>query len=289
MIRLSGVSKIYNSDKVVNEVSFSIEEGEVMVLLGTSGSGKTTLLKMINRLVEYDEGKISFDGVDIKSFDLISHRRGIGYVIQNSGLFPHMTVLENISVVPKLLKWGTNEIQSTAKELLSMLKLDVESTWSKYPDELSGGQKQRVGIARGLAGSPKVLLMDEPFGALDPITRSNVRKDFKELLKKKKTTTIIVTHDILEAIELADRICLLDHGKIQQIGTPKELLFAPENEFVAQFFESDRFQAELSAVTTSELNEDITNGFSVLEQLKGEVNQLELLKKFYTYKSQLSN
>ncbi|MEM7550998.1 MAG: ABC transporter ATP-binding protein [Bacteroidota bacterium] len=286
MIDLRGVSKYYGDAKVVDDVSLRIEAGETLVLLGTSGSGKTTLLKMINRLVEYEEGSIHFDQLDIKDVDAVQHRRSIGYVIQNSGLFPHMTIKENVSVVPRLLKKEPAETNKKINTLLSLLKLEPQEVLHRFPHELSGGQQQRIGIARGLAGDPVALLMDEPFGALDPITRKEVRNDFKELLKDQKTTTIIVTHDVLEAIELADRICLLDFGRIQQIGTSKELLFHPGNEFVNDFFQSDRFQAELTAIKINEIQKEVEQTSSVLEYLKeAGVDQSTVMDSFYEYKT----
>jgi osmoprotectant transport system ATP-binding protein len=248
MIEVKNITKTFGAFKAVDRISFTIKEGETLVFLGTSGSGKTTLLKMINRLIEPDSGEILINGrriVDQRAEDL---RRGIGYVFQNTGLFPHYTIEENIGTVPRLLGWERERIAQRVTVLMEKLQLRPEQYRAAYPGELSGGQQQRVGIARALAADPPVLLMDEPFGALDPITRSHVRKDFKELDELRSKTIILVTHDVQEAFELADRIFLMDKGRVIQEGTPDELLFNPSVDYVRRFLEEQRFQLEAERI-----------------------------------------
>jgi osmoprotectant transport system ATP-binding protein len=248
MIQLLNVTKYYNNIKAVDNISFEVNEGETLVLLGTSGCGKTTTLRMINRLAELSEGKIIINGKDIKQQSPEELRRGIGYVLQHHGLFPHYTVAENIAVVPTLMKWDKHKIEKRTNELLEKLQLPATTYSSLYPDQLSGGQQQRVGLARALAAEPPILLMDEPFGALDTVTRAGIRKEFRELDELKRKTIIMVTHDVQEAFELGDRICLMNKGQVVQIGTPSELLFASANNFVRSFLQQQRLQLELQAI-----------------------------------------
>lgn len=248
MILAENISKTFNGIDAVKNVSFEVKEGQTMVLLGTSGCGKTTTLKMLNRLIEASAGTIFIAGKNIFEEKPEILRRNIGYVSQNNGLFPHYTVAENIAIVPDLLKWDKDKTHKRTCALLEQLKLPVENYYSKYPDELSGGQKQRVALARALVSDPSVLLMDEPFGALDPITRINIRKEFLELPELKRKTVVLVTHDVQEAFELGDQICLMDKGSIIQTGTPQELIFNPGNEFVKSFFGHQRLQLELSSL-----------------------------------------
>lgn len=248
MISASNVSKEFNGIRAVNTISFEVKEGQTLVFLGTSGCGKTTTLKMLNRLIEPSAGEIRIDGKNILSVQPEILRRSIGYVSQHNGLFPHYTVAENIAVVPKLLKWDKAKTSERTHVLLEQLKLPAPHYANKYPDELSGGQKQRVALARALVSDPPVLLMDEPFGALDPITRAGVRKEFLELPELKSKTIVLVTHDVQEAFELGDQICLMDRGVIVQTGTPAELIFQPVNEFAQNFFSHQRMQLELSAL-----------------------------------------
>ncbi len=248
MIEAKNITKTFNKQIAVNNISFNVNEGENFVLLGTSGCGKTTTLKMINRLIEPTGGEILIDQKNIKDENAETLRRSIGYALQNTGLFPHYTVAENIAVVPNLFKWNKEKIKSRVEELMSKLHLSKDY-YNAYPNELSGGQQQRVGLARALAADAAILLMDEPFGALDPITRTHVRNDFKNLEEFKKKTIVLVTHDVQEAFELADRICLMDKGKIVQVGTPTELLFKPANDFVKSFFDEQRLQLEYKTVT----------------------------------------
>lgn len=247
MIRAENLVKIFGSSTAVDQVSFEVAAGENLILLGTSGCGKTTTLRMINRLTEPDSGTVYIDGSDIRSVSPELLRRRIGYVLQHHGLFPHYTVEDNISIVPKLLKWDQQKIRMRSAELFEKLSLDPALA-GKMPAALSGGQQQRVGLARSLMADPPVLLMDEPFGALDSLTRINIRKEFRNLDELVRKTIIMVTHDVQEAFEMGDRICLMDKGKIMQIGSPAELLFKPANAFVADFLRDQRLQLELKMV-----------------------------------------
>jgi osmoprotectant transport system ATP-binding protein len=252
MIDVSAVTKTYGNTKAVNSISFTVSEGENLVLLGTSGCGKTTTLKMINRLIEPDSGHIAIDGVNVNKGKPEELRRKIGYVMQNIGLFPHFTIAENIAVVPKLLHWAPEKTMKRTQELLEKFKLP-ENYLQLFPHELSGGQQQRVGLIRALITDPAILLMDEPFGALDNVTRSGIQEEFKALEEFKRKTIVMVTHDVQEAFELADRICLMDQGKIIQIGTPKELLFNPASEFVIKFLESQRLVLEFKSTSLKDI------------------------------------
>lgn len=256
MIAVHEISKVYNDKNVVDHVSFEVKKGETLVLLGTSGSGKTTTLKMLNRLVPPTAGSIHIDGEDIMAEPPEKLRLRIGYVIQNIGLFPHYTVAENIATVPVLLNWEEDRISERIASLLQLMGLPQEMS-ERYPSELSGGQKQRVGLARALAADPPIVLLDEPFGALDPITRRQIQTEFKELETLLDKTMVLVTHDIFEAIELGDRICLMHEGKIQQIGTPLALIFEPANEFVWDYFKTQRFQLEMKVLTLKDLLPEI--------------------------------
>jgi osmoprotectant transport system ATP-binding protein len=258
MIVAEHLSKHFGKTAAVDDISFEVKEGETLVLLGTSGCGKTTTLKMINRLIEPSGGRISVNGKDVLAQNPDELRRGIGYVLQNNGLFPHYSVAENMAIVPKLLNWDQQKIKERTNVLLEKLNLP-ESYLSLYPNELSGGQQQRVGLARALMADPPVLLMDEAFGALDPITRASIRKEFKNLDELKRKTIVMVTHDVQEAFEMADRICLMDSGKIKQIGTPAELLFKPADQFVSSFLDDQRLQLELKAIFLNDLWEQLAS------------------------------
>jgi osmoprotectant transport system ATP-binding protein len=270
MISVQQLSKHYGNIKAVDQISFEVNEHENLILLGTSGCGKTTTLKMLNRLIEPTSGEVFFDGKNIKEQSPENLRRGIGYVLQNTGLFPHYTIAENIAIVPRLLKWDKAKIESRTNELLEKLHLPADSL-QKYPSQLSGGQQQRVGLARALIADPPVLLMDEPFGALDNITRVKIQAEFKDLDELTRKTIIMVTHDVQEAFELADRICLMDQGRIVQIGTPQELLFNPANDFVKQFLDAQRVQLEFKTVTIGNLWDRLPEGG--LEAISSTLNQ----------------
>lgn len=277
MIKALNLIKKFGSSTAVNDISFEVKEGENLILLGTSGCGKTTTLRMINRLTEPDSGSIYLNGTAINTRQPEQLRRGIGYVLQNHGLFPHYTVAENVAIVPRLLKWKTSDITKRTDELFHKLNLDP-SLAGKYPAALSGGQQQRVGLARSLMVNPPVLLMDEPFGALDNLTRINIRKEFKQLDELVKKTIIMVTHDVQEAFEMGDRICLMDKGEIKQVGTPEELLFHPANDFVAGFFQEQRLQLELKSVALAEVlpeyfTESTDSVWDKMEELLGTVKQ----------------
>ncbi len=253
MLEVHQLTKKFSKQIAVEKISFEVKEKEKLILLGTSGSGKSTCLKMINRLIEPTQGEIRLNGENILAQQPEKLRRNMGYIIQNTGLFPHYTVAQNIGLVPNLLKWEKKKIKERSQELLAMLQLPPEEYLHRYPHELSGGQRQRVGIARALAANPPLLLMDEPFGALDPITRAQIQQDFQEIDTLKQKTLIMVTHDVFEAVHLGTTICLLDAGKIQQIGSPFELVFKPQNQFVLDFFEAARFQLELQVVKFQEI------------------------------------
>ena len=236
MIELQHVSKAFNGLTVIDDLILHIARGEFTVILGSSGSGKSTLLKMMNRLLEHDSGRILFAGDEIRSCRPEALRRRMGYAIQSVGLFPHWSVEKNIATVPTLLKWPSDRIHDRVTELMTLLQLDAKLYRKRYPHQLSGGQQQRVGVARALAGKPEVLLMDEPFGALDPVTRAALQLEIARIHKALGTTIVLVTHDIDEALSLATRIVFLDQGRIVQSGTPLQMLSAPANDFVTDFF-----------------------------------------------------
>jgi osmoprotectant transport system ATP-binding protein len=245
MVGLEQVSKSYNASglSVVQEVTLQIGTGELLVLVGESGCGKTTTLKMINRLVEPSGGRVFVDGKDVTATNPIELRRSIGYVFQGIGLFPHMTVAENVGIVPKLLGWESAAIANRVNGLMEMMGLPPAEYRQRRPAELSGGQQQRIGVARALAGRPKVLLMDEPFGALDPVTRDGLQREFKSLQQSSGITVVMVTHDMTEALILADRIVVMQRGRLLQVGTPQELLTHPKDAHVTALLEMPRRQA----------------------------------------------
>ena len=252
MLSLQKVTKIYPGAghiKAVNELSFDLEEGEICTVVGPSGCGKTTAMKMINRLIPITNGKIFIDGSDISRLNTIELRRRIGYVIQNIGLFPNMTIGENIAIIPKLLKWDRAKIDEKVQGLLELVNLDPDEFRDRYPKELSGGQQQRIGVARAMAGDPPIMLMDEPFGAIDPINREHLQNEFLKVQEKVKKTIVFVTHDIDEAIKMGDKICLLRDGKLVQFASPEEMLTYPKNEFVADFVGGDRTLKRLNLFT----------------------------------------
>ena len=238
MIRLNHVSKSFDGGRsyAVKDLSFLVDDGETLVLLGSSGCGKTTTLKMINRLIEASEGVIEVAGKDIIDQDPVELRRLIGYVFQGIGLFPHMTIEQNIELVPRLLGWNQKRRHERTIELLELMGLPPEDYTGRFPDELSGGQQQRIGVARALAADPAYLLMDEPFGALDALSREILKRELMNLKKRLQKTIVFVTHDIFEALLIADRIAILHNGNLQQIGTKREVLKEPSTEFVRDLF-----------------------------------------------------
>ncbi|HFK1683142.1 ABC transporter ATP-binding protein [Bacillus sp. SRB1LM] len=236
MIQFNQVSKSYeDGTKAVDSLHLEIKKGEFFVIIGPSGCGKTTTMKMINRLIETTEGSILIDGKDIQQYNINELRWDIGYVLQQIALFPHMTIAENIAVVPEMRKWTKKEINVRVDDLLQMVGLDPDVYRDRMPDELSGGQKQRVGVVRALAANPKIVLMDEPFSALDPLSREQLQKDIVQLQKKIQKTIVFVTHDMQEALSLGDRICVMKEGKVVQLDTPEGIIHNPKNEFVEEF------------------------------------------------------
>jgi osmoprotectant transport system ATP-binding protein len=235
VIEFQNISKSYDGIKAVDGLNLTIARGEVVVLIGPSGSGKTTALQLINRLLDHDSGRILFEGKEIYSFNVRDLRRRMGYAIQSVGLFPHWTVERNIATVPQLLGWERSRINQRVTELLTLFAMDPEIFRTRYPHQLSGGQQQRVGVARALAADPAVLLMDEPFGALDPVTRAALQLEMKRVHEGSGKTIVLVTHDIDEALLLASKVVVLDRGRVVQVGSPLELLSKPANDFVADF------------------------------------------------------
>jgi osmoprotectant transport system ATP-binding protein len=245
MIELQDISKAYpgGAAPVVCALSFVAAEGEFLVVIGQSGSGKTTTLNMINRLIEPTGGRIRVDGEDVLALDATLLRRRMGYVFQGAGLFPHMTVAENIAVTPRLLGWRKPEIDARIDELLHLVRLDPAKYRARFPKQLSGGQVQRVALARALAAQPKIMLMDEPFGALDPLIRDDLAEDYRHIHNTLKLTTIFVTHDMTEAMLLGDRIAVMKDGALVQIGTPNELLAHPADDFVKALVDTPKKRA----------------------------------------------
>lgn len=261
MIEFKNVVKKYGDKTAVNDISFNIKKGEFFVLIGPSGCGKTTTLKMVNRLISLSEGYIYFNDKPISDYSIYEMRWDIGYVLQQIALFPHMTIKENIAQVPQMKKWKEKDINQRVDELLNMVGLEPELYKNRKPDELSGGQQQRVGVVRALAADPPVILMDEPYSALDPISREKLQDDLIELQQKIKKTIIFVTHDIQEAMKLGDRICLLNEGRVEQIDTPEGFIKNPKNDFVKQFM-GDKVKRTVNDMKLSELVSNLPNNKS---------------------------
>ncbi|WP_070988019.1 ABC transporter ATP-binding protein [Halofilum ochraceum] len=257
MIRLEELTKTFQTDQgtvtAVDHVSLEVPEGEICVLLGPSGCGKTTTMKMINRLITPTSGKIYIDGKDTDEYDPVELRRNIGYAIQQIGLFPNMTVAENISVVPSLLGWDKKKCRERARELLNMVAMDPDAFMERYPNELSGGQQQRIGVIRALAADAPVLLMDEPFGAIDPINREVIQDEFLKMQEDIRKTIIFVSHDIDEAVKMGDRVAIFREGRLEQYSPPDELLAYPVNEFIADFVGGDRTLKRLRLARISDV------------------------------------
>ncbi|MBD2103686.1 ABC transporter ATP-binding protein [Leptolyngbya sp. FACHB-261] len=246
----------------VDQCSLEVEAGRFVVILGPSGCGKTTLLKMVNRLYEPTSGKITIDGTDIRQLKVTALRRQIGYVIQQSGLFPHMTVAQNVAVVPKLLGWERSRVQPRIDELLELVDLPPQEYRNRYPAQLSGGQQQRVGLARALAGDPSVLLMDEPFGAIDAITRTTLQDEILRLQRQLQKTILFVSHDVEEALRLADRLLILQRGQIVQYDTPFNILTRPANAFVRELVGADDMVRQLSLLRVETAMKSIPQGYT---------------------------
>jgi osmoprotectant transport system ATP-binding protein len=242
-ISFDNVSKSYGDARVLDRVSLGVPDREFLAVVGPSGSGKTTLLRLINRLIEPSTGVVRVEGEDVNASDAIALRRRIGYVFQGVGLFPHMTVAENIAITPRLLGWDSARKQARVNELLGLVRLDGQTYRDRFPAQLSGGEAQRVGVARALAAKPKIVLMDEPFGALDPLTRDALGEDYRRLHRELGLTTVMITHDMLEALLLADRIAIVRGGRLVVAGAPRELLNERQNDYVGELMAAPRRQA----------------------------------------------
>lgn len=259
MVKFKNVVKNYGNHIAVKNLSLEIPEGELVVLIGPSGCGKTTTLKMVNRLIEPSSGSIFIRDRNVMDLNPVALRREIGYVIQQIGLFPNMTIEQNIDVVPRLLGWPAEQRKRRVFDLMEMVGMEPEIYAPRYPTELSGGQQQRIGVLRALAAEPPLILMDEPFGALDPIARESLQDELKSLQERLNKTTIFVTHDMDEALKLADRVVVMNQGEVVQVATPEELLRKPANEFVASFIGKDRLNVDsLQSVTQIMLPNPVT-------------------------------
>lgn len=270
-IHFQHVFKTYQNGSVwaVEDITLTVPSRSLVVFLGPSGCGKTTLLKMVNRLYEPTKGRILINGTDISTIDPTKLRRRMGYSIQRTGLFPHMTVAKNIAVVPNLLGWEKDQISSRVQDLLELMHLPPETYLDRYPAQLSGGEQQRVGIARALAADPDIMLMDEPFGALDAITRTALQTEISQLQQKLKKTVLFVTHDVDEAIKLADYIAILQTGKLIQFGRPADLMRSPANDFVAQLLDSSDRVRQISLIELKEVMEPVpANGLTDIQTIQ---------------------
>ncbi|TGQ48089.1 MULTISPECIES: ABC transporter ATP-binding protein [unclassified Mesorhizobium] len=275
MIEIEGITKRYDATAVVDDVSMVVEPRTITVIVGTSGSGKTTLLRMINRLVEPTSGVIRLDGADNRSLPGYELRRSIGYAIQGHGLFPHRTVAQNIATVPVLLGWDAKRIKARVEELMTLYQLDPEAFGPRYPHELSGGQQQRVGVARALAAEPNVLLMDEPFGALDPIIRNKAQEDLLAIQKRFGTTIILVTHDMEEAVHMGDKIAVMDAGKLVQYAKPAEILARPASAFVETLVGASEKPFRL--LSLGRVRDAVEKGAAEGEAIPGDASQRDAL------------
>ncbi|HEY8417035.1 MAG TPA: ABC transporter ATP-binding protein [Limnochordales bacterium] len=275
IIVFEGVTKVYGRKKAVDNLNLSIRQGETCVIIGPSGCGKTTSLRMINRLVEPTAGRILINGQPNDAVPPEELRRQIGYVIQGVGLFEHLTVAQNVGVVPRLLGWPQSRINQRVEELLALVGLEPATFRNKYPRQLSGGEQQRVGVARALAADPPILLMDEPFGALDPITRERLQSELLEIQRVVKKTIVFVTHDMHEALKLADRIAIMRDGRLVQYDTPERILWRPADEFVQDFVGGDRVLKALGLIPVTRVMEPVANGQARAAGPAGQRGRLE--------------
>ncbi|WP_112180542.1 betaine/proline/choline family ABC transporter ATP-binding protein [Paraliobacillus zengyii] len=297
MIQLKQINKVYDDGfQALKNIDLTFEEGKINVLIGPSGCGKTTTMKLLNKLTEHTDGQILIDDKDINDINPIQLRRQMGYVIQSIGLFPHMTIYDNVATVPKLLKWDKSRTRKRVEELLNMVDLAPETYMKRYPSELSGGQQQRIGVIRALAAEPSTILMDEPFSALDPISREQLQDELVRLQKEIKKTIVFVTHDMDEAIKIADQIILMKGGEIVQKGSPEEILTNPVNDFVKEFIGSDRLGkakklpslAELLVTETITLSPDLTMEKAIEEMVANNVAELPVVDGQENYLGVLS-
>ena len=294
MVSFQNVYKSYDAQNyVISDLTLNIQKGEIVALLGPSGCGKTTLLKMINRLHQQDKGKIYIKNRQIEDWDVIELRRGIGYVIQSTGLFPHLSIEKNISYVLEIMGIAETSRKKRAAELIEMVGLDI-TYLAKLPKELSGGQKQRVGVARALAADPELILMDEPFGAVDALVRKNLQDEVKRLFKNLNKTIVFVTHDIEEAFHMATRIVLLNKGKVEQEGTKEDLIFGPKNDYVSSFFGTKQYGAYLNAtkikdVTILENGEKFDNALPIITYENTLMDGIRLMTEFGVEKLNVYN
>ena len=279
MISFKNINKIYgDGTKAVNNFSIDIKNEEFVTLIGPSGCGKTTTLKMINRLIEPSSGSIMIDERDIKNYNIHELRWNIGYVLQEIALFPHMTIEENIAVVPEMKKWPKNKVMERSRELLDLVNLDPATYEKRMPQELSGGEQQRIGVIRALAADPDIILMDEPFSALDPISREQLQSDIKTLQKEIRKTVVFVTHDMDEASALGDKVCLMKNGEIIQYDTPQNLILNPKNQFVEQFIGDKKSPWQTAVDVIANQNSEWIVTENKWKQNKGEVKDITILK-----------
>lgn len=263
MIKVENITKRFKNRTVLKSISFQIEKGEFVSIIGPSGCGKTTLLKMINRLIKPTSGKIYINGENIYDKDPITLRRNMGYVIQQNGLFPHMTIKDNIEIIPKLEKKKSEEICKRTIELMNMVDLNPDEYLNRYPSELSGGEQQRIGVARAFANDTDIVLMDEPFSALDPITRADLQNELLNLQSKLNKTIVFVTHDMDEALKLSNKICLMKDGEIIQFDEPEKILKEPENEYVESFVGKNRIWDNPEYIRAQDIMTNINNNFGI--------------------------
>ena len=284
MIEIAALSKRFPgaAHPAVDRLTLAVPEGDVCVLIGPSGCGKTTTMRIINRMIEPDAGTVTVNGSDVMSVDPVTLRRHIGYVIQQVGLFPHWSIADNVATVPRLLGWDARKIASRVDELLALVGMDPGTYRDRFPRELSGGQKQRVGVARALAADPPVMLMDEPFGAIDPITRTRLQDEFLRILHGLKKTIVFVTHDIDEAIRMGDRIAIMKDGALVQYDTPEAILSAPANSFVEAFVGADRALKRLALIPVSAALEASALASVPVESIAGDRSLRDALARMFT-------